>query len=133
MADKNKRALVIFERIDQGVDRRNVEVGRRLVHQEEVGRIDEQAREGEAGFFSTGEDRNFFMHVILAEEKAAEHGTGLLLGELVLVGAELHHIFKYGEVQLKIVGAILREITRHHVAPEVNFAALDRDDTRENL
>ena len=77
-------------------------MGRRLVHQEEVRRLDEDAGEGEAGFFAAGEDGDVLVDVVFAEEEAAEHGAGLLLGELVLVGAQFHHVFKDGQVGLRL-------------------------------
>jgi hypothetical protein len=58
-----------LERVDERVDRRDVEVGRRLVHQQQVGRVDEEAGEGEAGFLAAGEHGDLLVNVVLAEEE----------------------------------------------------------------
>ena len=54
VTDEDERAFVVFQRADEGVDRGDVEVGRRLVHQEEIRRLHEETGKGEAGFFAAG-------------------------------------------------------------------------------
>lgn len=88
VADEDEGAFVVLECGDEGVDGLDVEVGRRLIHEEEVRRLHEDAGEGEAGFFAAGEDVDGFMDVVFAEEEGTEDGAGLLLGELIFVGAQ---------------------------------------------
>lgn len=53
VGDEDEGAFVGFEGVDEGVDGEDVEVGGGLVHEEEVGGIDEEFDEVEAGFFSS--------------------------------------------------------------------------------
>jgi hypothetical protein len=119
VADEEQRALVVLEGVDERVDRGDVEVRRRLVHQQQVGRVDEEAGEREAGLLAAGEDGGLCEDVVLAEEEGAEHGAGLLLGELVLVRAQLHHVLENGEVEFHVVAAVLREVAGDDVAAEL--------------
>jgi hypothetical protein len=108
-------------------------VGGGLVHQQEVRRIDQEAREVEAGFFAAGEDGDFFEDVVFAEEEAAEDHAGGLLGEVVLRGAQDHHVVEHGGVGIEGVGALLGEVTRGDVGAEFAGAALDGDDAGEDF
>ena len=53
--DEEHRALKVLEGFDEHFLRGQVEVIRRLVEDEEVGWIEEHARDDEARFFSAGE------------------------------------------------------------------------------
>ena len=46
VTDEDEGPFVVFQRVDQGVDRLNVQVGRRLVHQEQIRRLHEDTGEG---------------------------------------------------------------------------------------
>ena len=81
VGDEHERAFVGLECVDQRVDGEDVEVGRRLVHEEEVGRIDEEFHEVEPGFLSAGKDAAFFLHIRAAEKEGAEDGAGVFLAE----------------------------------------------------
>ncbi len=51
--DEDEGAFVLFEGEDEGFDGDDVEVGGWFVHQQQVGRIDEELDEVEARFFAT--------------------------------------------------------------------------------
>ena len=133
MADEYQRAFVLLEGVDERIDRGDVEVGRRLIHEQEIRRIDEQASEREAGFLPAGEYGDALEDVVLAEEEGGQDGAGLLLGELVGLGAQLHHVFEYRGVELEVVAAILGEIAGDDIAAELAFAALNGNHAAENL
>ena len=133
VTDEDERAFVVFQRVDEGVDRLDVQVRRRLVHEEEIWRLHEDAGEGEAGFFAAGEHGDRFVDVVFAEEKRAENGASLLLGELILVRTERHHVFEHGRVGIEVIEAVLREVAGDDVAAEVALAALDLDDAGEDF
>ena len=133
VTDEDERAFVILQRADEGVDRLDVQVGRRLVHEEEIRRFDEDAGEGEAGFFAAGEDADGFVDVVFAEEEGAEDGAGLLFGELVFERAQRHHVFEDGHAGVEVVEAVLGEVAGDDVAAEFAGAALGRDDVGEDF
>ena len=108
-------------------------MGRGLIHQEQIRRIHQQAREREAGLFAAGEHGDLLEDVVLAEEECAEDGARLLLGQVVGGGAQLHDVLHHGEVELQVVGAVLGEVPRENVAAELTDTALDRDDVAEDL
>jgi hypothetical protein len=68
-----------------------------------------------------------------AEEERTEHAARLLLRELVLRRAELHHVLEDGQLRVEVVDAVLGEITRDDVAAFLAEAAVDRDDAGEDL
>ena len=133
VADENERAFVVFECADERVDGLDVEVGRRLVHEEEIRRLHEDAGESEAGFFATGKDADGFMDVVFAEEEGAENGSGLLFGELIFVRAQRHDVFENGHAGIEVIESVLREVAGNDVATEFANAAVDGDDAGEDF
>ena len=133
VADEVERAFIGLQGGDERVDRHDVEVRRRLVHEQEVRRVDQQLHQREAGFLATGKHRDLLMHVVLAEEERAQHAAGLLFREAVLRGAEFHHVLEDGQLRVEVVDAVLGEVARDHVAAFLAEAAVDRDDAGEDL
>src|SRR5204863_196208 len=89
--------------------------------------------QGEAGFFSAGQDLNRLVNIVLAEKKRAEDRAGLLLGELVFVRAQLHHVLENRQIGLEIIESVLGEVADDDVAAEFADATLDREHIRENF
>ena len=79
--DEDQRAFVGFQREDKGLHGEDVEVGRRLVHEEKVRGIYQKLHEVEAGFFSTAEDGCFFMDVVTLEEERAKDAAGFVFAQ----------------------------------------------------
>ena len=73
------------------------------------------------------------MDVVFAEQERAEDGAGLLLGELILVRAQRHHVFEHGRVGIEVIEAVLREVAGDDIAAEIALTALDFDDAGENF
>ena len=116
VADEVERAFISLQGGDERVDRHDIEVRRRFVHEEEVRRIDHQLHQGEAGFLTTRKDGDALVHVVLAEEERAEHAAGLLFGEAVLRGAEFHDVLEDGQLRVEVIDAVLGEVARDDVA-----------------
>ena len=55
VADENERPLVLLQRADQRVDAADVEVGRRLVHEQQVRRIEQQLDQRQPRLLSAAE------------------------------------------------------------------------------
>src|SRR5690606_38898289 len=77
VAHEEERPLEGRERVGEPIARLEIEVVRRLVHEQEVARIDEEPRERDAGALATGEDADLLLHVVVAEEEGAERGAHL--------------------------------------------------------
>ena len=69
VGDKDQCSLVTCEREDERFDAVDVEVGRRLVHEEEVRRVHQEFDEVEPTFFTAAQNPGFFVNVILAEKE----------------------------------------------------------------
>ena len=87
----------------------------RLVHQQEIRRIEQQFDQRQPAFFAAAEHADFFEDVVAAKQKAAEQRANELFGD-ALRGVE--RFFENGAVRVEHVHAILREITGLDVVPE---------------
>ncbi len=130
VADENERAFVLTERADEGVDRADIEMGRRLVHEEEVGRIKEQLDQGETRFFTAAEHADRLENVVAAKEKRAEHGPRSLFRDRL---GNIEHALEDGVPDVEHLNPMLREITDPDVVPRDAFALLHRQHSGEQL
>ena len=73
VADENERPFVLFERADQGIDRADIEVRRRLIHEQQIGRMEQQLDEREPRFLAAAQDADRFENVVAAKKKRAEN------------------------------------------------------------
>src|SRR5207249_9378059 len=53
----------------------------RLVHQNQVGRVEEQLHQRQPALLAAAQHAHFFEHVVAAKEKTAEHSADELLGD----------------------------------------------------
>ena len=81
VADEDEGAFKLAERVHEGVNAGHVQVGGRLVHEQEVGRVEQELDEGEPAFFAAAEDVHLFEDVVAAKEEAAEEGADELFGD----------------------------------------------------
>ena len=72
MADENESPNELTQGGHKRIDAGNVEVGRRLVHQQQVGRIEEQLHQSQAGLLTTAEHGHFFEDVVIPEEETPQ-------------------------------------------------------------
>ena len=82
-------------------------MGGRLVHEEEVRRVDQEFDEVKAGLFSTAQDGGLLVDVILAEEEGPKDAAGIVLGEFAVTG---FHLIEDGLVRIEGSGTVLAEI-----------------------
>ena len=75
MTDKADGAFVVADRFFERFAPLNVEVGGRLVEQQEVGRVNEDAGEGEANFFTPAEHAGAFIDGLAGEAERAEQSA----------------------------------------------------------
>ena len=130
VADEDERAFVAAEGEDEGFDRMDIEVGGGLIHEEEVGGIDEELDEIEAGFFSTGKDLGFFVDFVFAKEEGAENASGFIFGECAI---GVHDFLEDGFVGVEGGGAVLAEVADFGIEAEFPFTALGFEDTAEEF
>ena len=119
---KIERALVLLQRVDQRVDARHVEVRRRLVHEQQVGRIEQQLDQAEARFFAAREDADFLEGVVALEEERAENGARGHFGHRI---RNAHHLLQNRAGRVEHVDAVLRVVADLDVVAELALALLD--------
>ena len=71
MRDEDERAIVLFEGADERVDGGHVQVRRGLVHQQQIGRVEQQFDQSQPRLLPTAEYRHGLEHVIATEQKCA--------------------------------------------------------------
>ena len=115
-----------YERVDAG----DVEVGRGLVHQQQVRRIEEQLHQCQASLFTTAEHRHFLEDVIIPEEEASQQGSDVQLGH---PGRRVGSLLQHRPLGLQHFGAVLGEVTHLHPQPQVTHTGLRRQVARQQL
>ena len=130
VADENQGSLVVFECSDEGVDAAHVEMGGGLIHEQEVGGLQEHADEGEAAFFATAEDGDEFEDIVTTKQEGAEEGARQLLAG---AAGQIHGRLKHGVLHVQSVAAILGEVAELGVVSGFDLAALRSEHAREEL
>ena len=67
VADKHQRALELRQSLDHRVDAAHVEMRRRLVEQEKVGRVEQQLGQRESALFAPAQHADFLENIVLRE------------------------------------------------------------------
>ena len=125
VGDEDQRPVVLVQRRDEGLDRLDVEVVRRLVEDEDVGAEDREAGEDEARALAAGEGADGLVGVVAREEDVAQvpadEADRLARGRLpeprldrLLPGA--------GEL-----GVVLREVARVRLVAPRDLAGVRRE------
>src|ERR1035438_7920812 len=81
VADEDEGALELGERVGERVNAGQVKMGGRLVHQQQVGRVQQQLHQRQAALFASAQHFDFLEYIITAEEETAEEGADELLGQ----------------------------------------------------
>lgn len=87
MADHDDGPGVVAEILADDFLGFGVEVVGWLVEEDEIRALHEDFAEGDASFFSRGEDGNGFMNIVIVKEEVGEETTEFGIGEVV--GAEV--------------------------------------------
>ena len=122
MRDENQRALVLLERTDKCVDGTDVEVGCRLIHEQEIRRVEKQFHERKPCFFPAAKHCYRLEDVVSAEQESSKQGAGHLLGNAR--GCGFHSRLQYRGVCTEHFVSVLREITRAHLVAELAITLL---------
>src|SRR6266568_7667059 len=104
VADESEGALELVEGVGQRVNARQIQMGGRLIHQQQVGWIQQQLHQSQTAFFTPAQDVDFLEHVIAAKQEAAQQCADELLGNPL---RSLKGFFKYGALGIEHLGAIL--------------------------
>ena len=107
VTDENQCAFVLKKRLRQTLDAVDVEVRRRLVHQQKVRRVDEKLHQIDPTLFAPGEDFALFEDVFPAEQEAAENGTGVIFAQ---GRTHPHHFIHHRAFRLESGAPMLAEI-----------------------
>ncbi len=88
-------AFVAFQRGNEGVDREDIKVGGRLIHEQQVRRIDEEFHQVQTRLLATGKNGDALFHIGAAEQERPENGPCLVLAQGRAGG---HHFFQHGVI-----------------------------------
>src|SRR4029077_2887177 len=80
VTNKDECPVILLERADEGIDRANIEMCRRLVHEQKVGWIEQQPDEGQSRFFATAQDGDGFENIVTVKQKRTEDSARDLFG-----------------------------------------------------
>src|SRR6267143_4464850 len=69
VTNKDERPVILLERADEGIDRANIEMCRRLVHEQKVRWIEQQPDERQSRFIATAQDANGFENIVAVKQK----------------------------------------------------------------
>ena len=130
MADENERALEVAQRADQRVDAPHIEVRRRLVHQQQVRRIQQHLGQRQTRLLPAAEHPDRLEDVVATEQEAAEQRAGELFGRPAV---ELQRLLEHAALRVQHVAAVLREIARRHIVAEHALARLRREHAGQQL
>ena len=106
VGDDAKSAGVFCERTLQNLLTLNIQVISRLVHDQEVGRVQQHANQSHARFFSAGKDADALKNVITMEQEAAQQTAH---DRERLARGGLFHTFQHGLGGIQHVRMRLRE------------------------
>src|ERR1039458_1165925 len=130
MRNEDQRAFVSLQRERERLNRVDVEVRGRFVHQQQVRRIHEELDEIQPAFFTAAQNFRQLVNVVLAEHEGTQHGAGLVLAHFWGTG---QNFVEHGLLRVERGGAMLAEITDLGVVAEVAFAFLKFHRAGENF
>ncbi len=114
VAHEDERAVELSQRADERVDARDVEVRRRLVHEKQIRRIEQELHEGETAFLAAAQHADILEHIVAAKQKRTEHRAHEFLARVPRVGPRL---VEHRALRVEHLGAVLREVTDAGVVP----------------
>ena len=130
VGDQHHRAAEGIEGVLQDVAGLDVEVVRRLVEAQEIGRIGEELGEGEAGLLAAGQHADLLLDRVAGEEEGAEQPAHL---------GGRHHRCRVVELREDGVGRVerldlvLREVRHAHVRAELAGARIGLEHAGQHL
>ena len=130
VAHKNNRSLVGSQRPDQRINTGHVEVGRRLVEQQKIRRVEQKFHEGQPAFFASAQDRDSFENIITPEQKCPENIPGGLFGNRT--GNALH-LGQNSPFQIQGLAAMLGKISDADIVTGGALAGFKRQIASEDF
>ncbi|MFM1945087.1 MAG: hypothetical protein RI897_4069 [Verrucomicrobiota bacterium] len=130
VGDEDEGSVIALEGELEGFDCMDVEVGCGLVHEEDIGWVDEELDEVEPGFFSAAEDLGFFVDIVPFEEEGAEDTAGFVFAHGGCAGEDF---IEDGVLGVESCCAVLAEVANFGVMAEVTITLLAIDDAGEDF
>ncbi len=129
MADEDKRAGIVLKREVQRLDRLHVQVIGRLVHNHDVGLLQNQSSKHQATLLTTRSHLDGFFGVIARKQHASERAQQQLL--VAVFGAPLTHPVKQTHVLLKLIRVVLCVVAGFSVFGPLDRTAIHLDLTQQ--
>ena len=115
VADEDERALELVERVGQRVNARQVQVRGRLVHEQQVRRVQQQLHQRQPALLAAAQHLDLLEHIVAAEEETAEQRADELLGQAL---RRVERLFEHGALRVQHLHAILRVVAGLGVVAE---------------
>ena len=115
VADEDERSVKLIQRANERVDRANIQMRSWLVHEQEVGGIEQQLNQGETPFFFAAQDFDLFENIVTAKKKRAKNGARGLLGHRI---RRVQRSLKDGEFRIEHLDSVLREVTDANIVAD---------------
>src|SRR4029077_12266104 len=130
VTDKDERPVILLERADEGIDRSDIEMCRRLVHEQKIGWIKEQPTARPPRMFATAQNRDGLENIVAAKQKRNKHSARGLFGHGI---THIACAVENGMARVEDVDSVLREITCAHIMSEFAHAMLHGQPACEQL
>ena len=122
VANEDQGALVLAEGGDEGIDGADIQMGGRFIHQEKVGRVEQEFDEGEAGFFTTAENADRFKNIVPTKQERAQDRACRLFADGV---GGVENGFENLMAHIERIAAVLGKVTDPDVVAEESLSRLD--------
>ena len=117
VGNEQKGAFVALQSHCERFHRRDVEVGGGLVHQQQVGRIDQELNEVQPALLAAAQDCGRLVDLFLAEHERTQDGPGFVFAECRCAG---EHLFDDVLVGVEAVGPVLAEVAEFGIVAQVS-------------
>src|SRR3954469_13401214 len=121
VADKNKCSLELVQCKRQSIDAGHVEMSSWLIHEQEIGRVQQEFDQCKTAFFTTAQYVDLFENIIAAKQKASKQRSNRLLRDPLRCVESLlqHRAFGFEHVD-----TVLGIISGFNIMSERPFALL---------
>src|SRR5690625_3323080 len=126
VTDESDRSLKLLERPNERIDAGNIEVSRRLVHQQQIRRIKQKFHQCETTFLPTAQNRYFFENVVVAKKKRTENRPRILFRNAT---RGIERFFENSPALIERVDPLLGIIANFHIESDHPFTLLHRQNS----
>ena len=130
VGDEDQCSFIMLQSLHQGFYGQKVQVGGRLVHQQEVGRIHQEFDQAEPRFFPAGKNADAFFHIQPPEQEGTQDGTRFFLPDF---SAAFHDFLQHGIFRIQVFRSRLGEVADARRGTGSALSGVNGDDARQDF